>query len=81
MHSPESDVFLKKRLKEMFTNNPRNTKAIQCDPAKIPNAIKYINKESSDFYYYVKHKKEKVLYEFPEYEQYMNPLDNGIEIE
>lgn len=37
-------------LKTKFTDNAKNKYAIQIDPAKIPQAIDYINKESTNYF-------------------------------
>jgi len=43
---------LKQILRPKFTNNPKNHKAIDIGPAKLPQSITYINKESSDYFMY-----------------------------
>lgn len=43
---------MKQMLRPYFTNNPKNKIVIDVGPAKMPQSITYINKESKDFYYY-----------------------------
>lgn len=67
-------------LQVKFTDNNRNKRAVQLVPAKIPNAIKYINKESSN--YFLKVNKQTFRRVIEEYESdsssessQENPLD------
>lgn len=50
MHT--SVANMKQMLRPYFTNNPKNKIVIDVGPAKMPQSITYINKESKDFYYY-----------------------------
>lgn len=47
----ESEI--KQILKVYFTDNMRNTKAVDVGPAKHPQAEEYINKESDDYFRYL----------------------------
>lgn len=44
------DNDYKPQLKKAFTDNPKNNRAIDTVPAKFPNVITYINKESTDYF-------------------------------
>lgn len=65
-------------LQSKFTNNNKNKIAIRMDPAKIPNAIDYINKESTDYFIRLRPKAKtiNIIYETDsETESSENPLD------
>lgn len=46
VHDQQIYSYLKKQL----TDNPKNKNAVNLGPAKFPNCIKYIQKESNDYY-------------------------------
>ena len=54
MASSENDSFWNKTLKSYFTDKPRNRNAVTCYPAKMPQSVRYINKESDDYFFYDK---------------------------